>query len=71
MSEALDIDKLFFPSEIQGVIGLCVNEINFLKKRGCRFFGRKTTIRWVREFIAHQAGAGAPLAESTSGHHQH
>jgi len=52
-----DFDTLRFPSEIEEVIGLSRNEIGFLKKKGCPFFGRKTTIRWVREFIAKAAGA--------------
>ena len=51
-----DIDKLYFPNEITEDIGLSINEITFLKKKGCHFYGRKTTIRWVRVFIATQAG---------------
>lgn len=56
-----DPDKLHFPVELVPVIGLSKNEIAFLRKRGCPFFGRKTTVRWVREFIAKQAGALATL----------
>lgn len=66
-----NIDRLYFPAEITKDIGLKVNQINFLKKKGCPFYGRKTTIRWVRDFIARQAGAVAPDAPLTSGHPQH
>ena len=52
-----DPDKLAFPCDLADVIGLSKNEIAFLKRKGCPFFGRKTTVRWVRDFIAHQAGA--------------
>ena len=52
-----DQDKLEFPCDLAEVIGLSKNEIAFLKRKGCPFFGRKTTVRWVREFIATQAGA--------------
>ena len=57
MSEQYDQDKLAFPCDLADVIGLSKNEIAFLKRKGCPFFGRKTTVRWVRDFIAHQAGA--------------
>lgn len=52
-----DVDRLFFPNEIAEEIGLCVNEITFLKRKGCPFHGRKTTIRWVRSFLARNTGA--------------
>ena len=52
-----DPDILAFPCDIAPVIGLSKNEIAFLKRKGCPFFGRKTTVRWVREFIAKEAGA--------------
>lgn len=52
-----DHGKLFFPKEIVDEIGLSANEINALKKLGCPFFGLKTTIRWVRTFIAERAKA--------------
>jgi hypothetical protein len=51
-----DIDTLFFPNEITNEIGLSINEITHLKKRGCPFHGRKTSIRWVRLFLAKCAG---------------
>ncbi|TSA30396.1 MAG: hypothetical protein D4R65_13325 [Verrucomicrobiaceae bacterium] len=56
----MDPDKLFFPKELSNVIGLSKNEIAFLKKRGCPFYGRKTSVRWVREFLAEKAGAPMP-----------
>lgn len=55
-----DLDRLEFPCDIAHIIGLSKNEIAFLKRKGCPFFGRKTTIRWVRDFIARQAGAPTP-----------
>jgi len=64
----MDPDKLYFPREIQSVVGLCKNEISYLKQKGCPFFGRKTTIRWVRDFIAKEAGA--PLSPLPHGHPQ-
>lgn len=53
----MNIDKLEFPRNIAEEIGLSPNEINFLKTKGCPFYGRKTTIRWVRNFIALNVGA--------------
>lgn len=44
-------DTLFFPVELQHVVGLSANEINALKFKGCRFYGRKTKIRWINEFL--------------------
>lgn len=69
-ADVQDKDKLYFPAEIAAVIGLSVNEIGHLKKLGCPFHGRKTTIRWVRSFIARLAGAEESLAASSSGHLQ-
>jgi len=48
----MSIDTLNFPKDIAEEIGLGVREINYLKRLGCRFFGRKTCVRWVREFIS-------------------
>ncbi|HEY5811243.1 MAG TPA: hypothetical protein VIT23_01150 [Terrimicrobiaceae bacterium] len=69
-----DPDKLEFPKDIAGVIGLSSREINFLKLKGCKFFGRKTTIRWVRTFLEEQAGPvpeATALATEHSGHPAH
>lgn len=61
MSEfELDQERLAFPCDLAPVIGLSKNEIAFLKRKGCPFYGRKTTVRWVREFLALQAGAPTP-----------
>ena len=46
-----DLDTLFYPADIAHVIGMSAPEINALKAKGCKFYGKKTTIRWVREFI--------------------
>lgn len=69
--DQIDADKLYFPSEIAEVIGLSVNELGYLKKKGCPFHGRKTTVRWVRGFIARLAGVEVLPAASISGHLQH
>jgi hypothetical protein len=42
---------LQFPGEIKEEIGLHENEINSFKDKGCRFYGRKTCVAWVREFL--------------------
>src|SRR5258707_1268880 len=55
-AQTTDKDTLFFPTEIAVIIGMSGSEINALKKRGCNFLGRKTTIRWVREWIKKEAG---------------
>ena len=52
-----DFETLRFPAEISDIIGLSANEINFLKKKGCPFYGRKTSVKWVRKFLAKVAGA--------------
>jgi hypothetical protein len=51
-----NIDTLYFPREILNDIGLSINELTYLKTKGCPFYGRKTTIRWVRIFLAKEAG---------------
>jgi len=55
-SSTKDMDTLYFPCEITEEIGLSINEITHLKKKGCFFHGRKTSIRWVRIFLAKCAG---------------
>jgi hypothetical protein len=57
----IDPDKLFFPCDLAESVGLSKNEISFLKRKGCPFFGRKTTLRWVREFLAKETGASRPV----------
>lgn len=42
---------LRFPSEIEKEIGLSGKEINLMKTKGCRFYGRKTCVAWVREWL--------------------
>lgn len=46
------LDTYYFPSEIADEIGFSPNYINNLKRWGCHFHGRKTTIRHVRDFLA-------------------
>jgi len=56
------IDKLFFPKELVSEIGMCKHQISFLKHKGCRFYGRKTTIRWIWEYLnAYTSGAALSL----------
>lgn len=43
---------LQYPAKIAEEIGLSTHRINNLKKHGCRFFGRKTSVAWVREHLA-------------------
>ena len=57
-STAKDADTLYFPSEITKEIGMSKGRINFLRNLGCKFYGRKTTIRWVREFLTQRAMVG-------------
>lgn len=61
------IDKLFFPKELVSEIGMCKHQISFLKYKGCRFYNRKTTIRWIREYLdAYTSGAAlsSPLSQA-------
>jgi hypothetical protein len=53
----IDPDTLYFPAEIAHIIGMSAGEINALKPQGCKFYNRKTTIRWVREFVEGKASA--------------
>jgi hypothetical protein len=63
VAESIDIDRLEFPQAIATIIGLRKETINFWKKKGCPFVGRKTTVRWVRQFMATMAGgAGHGIA---------
>jgi hypothetical protein len=47
----IGMDQLAFPKELAPFIGYCAWSIGAMKKAGCRFLGRKTTRRWIREFI--------------------
>lgn len=49
---SIDPDLLAFPKQIASVIGYCAWSIGAMKKAGCRFVGRKTSVRWVRQFLA-------------------
>jgi hypothetical protein len=54
-------ETLRYPTEMTGEIGLNVNEINSLKKKGCPFYGKKTSVKWVRLFLEKITGADALL----------
>lgn len=47
----VDDDTLMYPSQMTVRIGLSVNEINALKRKGCKFYGMKTTVNWVRRHL--------------------
>lgn len=50
-----------YPAQIAEEIGLAKNEINALKKQGCPFRGRKTSVRLVRAFLYRTMGAESLL----------
>ena len=58
-SHSKPLDKLFFPKELVADVGLCKHGIAFLKHKGCKFHGRKTSLRWVFEYLnAEASGRG-------------
>lgn len=42
---------LQYPCELAEEVGLHANEINSFKKKGCKFYGRKTCLQWVMDFL--------------------
>lgn len=63
-------DETFqYPAKIAEEIGLAANEINALKKQGCPFRGRKTSVRLVRAFLYQTMGVGSLLG--LGAHPQH
>jgi hypothetical protein len=62
MVSITDIDRLEFPKVLAPLLGMSVKEVAFLKQKGCPFYGRKSTVRWIRAFLAEEAGAKAPSA---------
>lgn len=62
-------ETLRYPAKIAEEIGLAVNEINRLKKQGCPFYGRKTSVRLVRNFIYQTLGA--EFSTAPTAHPQH
>lgn len=59
-------ETLRYPTEMTGEIGLNVNEINSLKKKGCPFYGKKTSVKWVRLFLEKLTGADALYARQSA-----
>jgi hypothetical protein len=53
----MDDQTLKFPAHIAKQIGLSANEISWLRKLGCPFHGRKTSVRWVRLYLDRTSGA--------------
>ena len=60
---------LKYPCEMVEEIGLSTNEINALKKKGCPFLNRKTSVAIVRAFLHRTMGAESLLGPVE--HHQH
>lgn len=58
VGRVMDPDKLEFPVHLADIIGLRKETISYWKKLGCKFVGRKTCIRWVREFMNTISGGG-------------
>lgn len=54
---SIDDETLRFPKFLAKQIGMGVNEISALRGLGCPFYGRKTSIRWVRLFLDKVSGA--------------
>ena len=53
-------DETFqYPAKIAEELGISTNEINRLKKKGCPFLGRKTSVRIVRAFLYQSMGVGS------------
>lgn len=61
------IDKLFYPKDLVDDVGLSKHGIAFLKKKGCRFYGRKTCIRWIRDHLNYLTSVVGP-SEQLSQH---
>lgn len=59
---SIDIDRLEFPQHIAHIIGVRKETLYYWKDKGCPFIGRKTTIRWVRDFMAMVAGVASPYS---------
>lgn len=56
-------DTLQYPTEIAAEIGLSRNRIGALRRQGCPFFGRKTSVKIVRAFLLKTMGAESLLAQ--------
>ena len=51
----LDENRYEFPYKLAPIIGLRKEQIYFLKKLGCPFMGKKTTLRDLRNFASERA----------------
>ncbi len=47
----MDEQTLHFPAELVERVGVNVNQIAVWKRNGCKFMGRKTCLKWVREYM--------------------
>ena len=68
MKATIDPDILYFPYQLVEHTGMTRNQIAGLRKRGCKFFGKKTTLRWVREAVTKIAAMKA--CPTPPAHHQ-
>jgi len=66
----IDPDRFEYPAALAPYVGLSKNTINFLKKKGCKFVGKKTTLNLVRRHLGAVQEAQGP-SEAPSGHLQH
>ena len=55
--DGINPNCLYFPYQLVEEVGMCRRSIAFLKKKGCKFFGRKTKLLWINEFLEEQARA--------------
>lgn len=68
----MDDETLQYPAKIASRVGLGIHEINAMKTKGCRFYGRKTSVKWVREYLAAVTrGSVAALSSELSAHRPH
>lgn len=57
----LNPHRLYFPYQLVEAVGQCRRSIAYMKKKGCKFYGRKTKLLWINEFLEEQAKALSPV----------
>lgn len=57
-----DDETLQYPAKIANQIGLSKNEINAMKRQGCPFRGRKTSVKLVRAYLYRTMGVESLIA---------
>ena len=53
----IDPEKLEFPKHLAPYVGLSRERVSWMKHQGCKYFGRKTKLRWIKEFLEVEAVA--------------